>query len=164
MIKVISTKFNIKDVFVALLLVVSATASAQSAVTAAGGDGSSSSGSFSYTVGEASSTKSASICEGVQQSSLEVEETGQTTSAQQALTADIKVYPNPVADVLNVECKGMGEGTYRIYSSNGAVLTNGACGDGKTSIDMSEAVPGVYSMIIESDGRVKSYKIIKKTR
>ena len=105
MIKVISTKFNIKDVFVALLLGFSATASAQSAVTAAGGDGSSSSGSFSYTVGEASSTKSASICEGVQQSSLEVEETGQTTGAQQALTADIKVYPNPVADVLNWNAK-----------------------------------------------------------
>lgn len=79
---------------------------------------------------------------------------------------DIRIYPNPVRDVLNVACGFSDSGTtFTIYSLNGAAVisesTSVAEGDVHT-VDMSALASGTYVLHVAlSNGATASYIVIK---
>lgn len=77
----------------------------------------------------------------------------------------IKVYPNPVGDILNVEVNNsVLENAIQIgiFSMSGNQLETLENITNITTIDFSDYTAGVYLLVIESGGKHHTYKIIKK--
>lgn len=73
---------------------------------------------------------------------------------------DIKIYPNPVNDVLNVT-KVSDKATYKIYSAAGQLVGNGIISNGM--INVSSLIKGAYVITIEDKDKVNfNSKFIKK--
>ncbi|REC77107.1 propanediol utilization protein [Chryseobacterium elymi] len=73
---------------------------------------------------------------------------------------DIRIYPNPVSDILNVT-KVSDKAAYKIYNTAGQLVGNGNINDGK--INVSSLVKGGYVITIDEKGRDQfRSKFIKK--
>ncbi|SIQ42228.1 Por secretion system C-terminal sorting domain-containing protein [Chryseobacterium sp. RU37D] len=72
-----------------------------------------------------------------------------------------KVYPNPVSDVLNIEGKNSIKSVH-IYDANGKLVKTVSENKNKTSIKLSELVPGTYTAKIKSNKEDQTVKFIKK--
>lgn len=70
--------------------------------------------------------------------------------------ADISVYPNPVADVLNVG--GVEAADLTVFSASGAVV---AKAQNATSLEVDALAPGAYIIVIATDGDVQTRRFIK---
>ena len=84
---------------------------------------------------------------------------------------EIKVYPNPFSDVLNIELEIIEQGQYifELYDCIGMPviqeLRHLMPGNQKVSIDLNHGYPGVYILSIKSDGgQIGVQKIIKSSR
>lgn len=75
----------------------------------------------------------------------------------------IKVYPNPVNDVLNIKGLDNIDGTKTVTLTNitGAVVYSGVAGNGKMSISTSELSAGIYILKVDTEAGAVTYKIIK---
>lgn len=73
--------------------------------------------------------------------------------------SEIKVYPNPVKGLLNLDLKG--NAVIEIYTMTGQKITTLNI-QNKRQIDVSSLANGVYMLKINIDGKVKTQKFIKK--
>lgn len=87
--------------------------------------------------------------------------------AEQQLAVSLKVYPNPVETVLNIETVGSTSGQHTLTVTNvaGQVMVNQQLdidfGMDFTQIDVSNLAQGVYNVTLLKDGKVASTQIIK---
>ena len=87
--------------------------------------------------------------------------------AEQQLAVNLKVYPNPVETVLNIETIGStsGEHTLTVTNIAGQVMINQQIdidfGMDFTQIDVANLAKGVYNVTLSKDGKLASTKIIK---
>lgn len=161
-----------KRIYILLLFLTGASmAAAQTlsptVVASAGGFGSSGNVSLSWTAGELVSKNlsvdTLMLTQGFQQSQLTV-----TTSVNEfnALTTDVKVYPNPADNVLNVDFQGMADQILqlKLMSLNGKVVMTRKIHNpkGNTRLNINGASPGTYMLEISLNGKSKIFKIVKQ--
>lgn len=77
------------------------------------------------------------------------------------LESGIKVYPNPVSDLLNIDSE-YSINDINIYDMSGKAVINRAVDLGNTTIDVSNLVGGTYILQILTDKGVVNYNFIKK--
>ena len=73
----------------------------------------------------------------------------------------LRAYPNPVADILNIDMKG-GAKTVSMVSITGAVLYYNKTSEAKLRVDMSNYAAGVYFVKVEQNGNSKVTKVVKR--
>ncbi len=84
-----------------------------------------------------------------------------TAGTKDTALAQVKVYPNPVNDVLSVSSNN--ELSYTLYSVLGAVVQNGSLAAGQQQIDVHSLAPGFYILKLkDTRGQQRSVKIIKE--
>lgn len=71
----------------------------------------------------------------------------------------VKIYPNPVEDVLNV-LNVSSDASYEIFNAPGQLISKGIIGDGK--INVSTLVKGVYFITIKNKDENNTTKFVKK--
>jgi hypothetical protein len=77
-------------------------------------------------------------------------------------TAEVKMYPNPVAEILNVTGLQGGE-TLSIIDALGKVIKEQKVEAETTKISLKGLSDGVYHILIQSDGKeIKSFKVVKQ--
>ena len=77
----------------------------------------------------------------------------------------LKVYPNPVGDILNIDLTGMSEaeGTLSILNFEGkTVLSRQVNNEGVLSLDISSLPTGIYLCRYSNATEIKTVKIIKQ--
>lgn len=77
----------------------------------------------------------------------------------------LKVYPNPVGDILNINLTGMSEteGTLSILNFEGKTLvTRKVSNEGVLSLDISHFPTGIYLCRYSNATEIKTVKIIKQ--
>ena len=147
------------------LLAVVAHCEAQTAVVTAGGEA----GTMSYTVGQpfvgVAESDAGSLAAGVQQAytiTVIDDNTGLTDSQ---ITLEAEVFPNPVADRLNLRVDNLESAAlrYTLTDANGRTLAAVGITDALTAIEMANLVQGVYFLRVDDDKLpLKTFKIVKK--
>lgn len=77
---------------------------------------------------------------------------------------NVDIYPNPVSDVLNIRTGEDGSWHVRIISQTGAVFYEATLEIGPfepASVDMKNAFPGVYTVILTKDGKEEKFNFVK---
>jgi hypothetical protein len=74
----------------------------------------------------------------------------------------VRLYPNPVADVLHVEADATGAVSWRLFNTLGQVVTQGNAPSGTFVVEMQRFVPGVYLLEVRSGGITGVQRIVKK--
>lgn len=72
--------------------------------------------------------------------------------------ADVKLYPNPVADVLYL--KNISKANVSVYNMAGQQMLNKTTTNGQ--LNLSSLAKGVYIVKVEADGKISSHKVVKK--
>lgn len=81
---------------------------------------------------------------------------------------EVKVYPNPAIDEINIKYNSekLGKVYAEIYSSDGRLvdeeINESYLGENNFSVDISDKSKGIYFVNFTSDGKTKTEKIIKK--
>ncbi|QZE13053.1 T9SS type A sorting domain-containing protein [Halosquirtibacter laminarini] len=78
---------------------------------------------------------------------------------------DISAYPNPVIDFLQIEVGGnhrYEQLSYRLFDSQGKLLSTSSITSGKTRVEMSSYLSGVFFLyVMRRNIKLKVFKIIK---
>ena len=82
------------------------------------------------------------------------------TSVEEDLAANIKIYPNPVGDVLHLECENMTG--YDIFSCDGKLIRSEQLSDSETVIGFNGFDSGAYLLRITTKDGVLTRRIIKE--
>ncbi|MDX2248447.1 MAG: S8 family serine peptidase [Bacteroidia bacterium] len=78
------------------------------------------------------------------------------------MTEDVAVYPNPVTDFMFVESASAVK-SVRVYTVTGALVkTESTVENNQVSVNVSQMVPGVYMVAIETEDEVIYKKVLKK--
>ena len=153
-----------------VLFLASVSTNAQETFATTGGDATGTSSSISYTVGQmaimtdyemvtAVENASANVREGVQQT-YSVEEL--KIDGAEPFSFDIKVYPNPTTDNINVRLEQSVAGMrYELYGANGQLLQKESIGSDEQTIDMRDYAAGAYILWVVGDTASQPYRIIK---
>ena len=92
---------------------------------------------------------------------LEIHVSGDgNTGVEEDYSANIKLYPNPVNDVLHLECENMVE--YDIYSYDGKLIKSAQLSDDEAVIDFNNLNSGAYLLKITTKEGVVTRRIIKE--
>jgi len=83
---------------------------------------------------------------------------GFNNEIENVLTDDSKVFPNPVKDVLYVKCPKDSE--IEIVNIVGTLVKSKISTSIETSINVSDLVPGLYVVMINSKEGVKRHKLV----
>ncbi len=78
--------------------------------------------------------------------------------------SNVKVFPNPVGDILNIEIqnKNLTEAVFQIMNITGQIVYEGIVSNQLTSKDIKSLSTGVYILHIQTtDNRILNYKILK---
>lgn len=130
----------------------------QSALTTAGNSKSQSGRFLDWTIGQNFSTTqtngTVSLAAGIHQPKLVTE----TLQVLKAINPNIRVYPNPVVNLLQVEPTDTESLTLTLTDLNGKVLISAT--DNKT-LDLSELSNGIYLLTIRTEEYTSQHKIIK---
>ena len=158
-----------KVVLIAIATVVCGTAFSQSAVVSLGSTNtfnnleiseiSQSVGQVAYTSGQ---NNLAIVGEGVQQC-FSVSST-QNLDGVDLLEIEVKIFPNPSSDVLNVQISDFQENKelqYTLFSTDGKILTEGTCVNLNTQIPVNQLVAGVYLLKISNGKSERNFRIVK---
>jgi type IX secretion system substrate protein len=112
---------------------------------------------ISWTLGELAietfTSDNLTLSQGFQQGDLSV-----TAIPGPLLEFQLKVYPNPVVDILIVETKKL-DVFYQLIDASGKVLENGFFSSDSNELDFTSIPGGVYFLQIEEN---QTHKIIKK--
>jgi len=82
------------------------------------------------------------------------------TSVQDHIQPELKIYPNPAKNQLNIELHTLGRiAKYHIYNLHGQLLSSGEF-SASTSLDVSYFLKGIYVIQVLSEGKLYSNKII----
>ena len=121
-----------------------------------------------YAAGIASDGGGSTANDGATKTTLAlIEAFNSANRAEQQLAVDLKVYPNPVETVLNIETIGSTSGQHTLTVTNiaGQVMVNQQIdidfGMDFTQIDVSNLAQGVYNVTLSKDGKVASTQIVK---
>lgn len=74
---------------------------------------------------------------------------------------NVNVYPNPVADELNIQLKSGVNGNYKIVTITGIEIQQGVINNGFEKIDISNLNSGIYLISITSEGLQNTVRFIK---
>ncbi|MBP6333924.1 MAG: PKD domain-containing protein [Bacteroidia bacterium] len=78
-------------------------------------------------------------------------------------TSFFSIYPNPVADVLNVQIDASGESDYRVLNINGAEVAVGKFNKDRNELKTSEWKAGFYMLeVTRNDGTRNYQKLVKE--
>ncbi len=76
--------------------------------------------------------------------------------------ASIKIYPNPSTGIYNFSSDDFTNLKYKIYSVNGALLSEGKASSNNFKINLNDQVSGMYFVHIETENSIKQvFKLIK---
>ena len=137
---------------------------AQESINSAGGKATGTNGIVSYSVGQTvfntSSSETGAISEGVQQPYEIFITTGIELTT---INLELKVFPNPTTDILNLivdeEKKGM---SFQMFNVDGRNFKSDKINSKTTQIEMLNLKPSTYLLrVLEKDQIIKSFKIIK---
>ena len=74
---------------------------------------------------------------------------------------NLKVYPNPVSETLNIEIQSFNDLRFHLFDIYGRqVEVSPNINSSRTTIDMSQLASGVYFLSIEKEGEMVTRKII----
>jgi hypothetical protein len=161
-----------KQIVILMFVITGATAAAAQSLSptvlsSSGGSGSADNVSLSWTAGELITQNFSSdtllLTQGFQQGKITV-----TTAVNElnGLNMDVKVYPNPVRNVLNVNFQGMIDQTVRLKLMNlkGKVVMSREIHDPSSisRLNINEATPGAYMLEVNVNGKSKTFKIVKQ--
>lgn len=93
-------------------------------------------------------------------SSTVVSEDPTTVGIEEVASANITVYPNPVADNLNVS--NAAGGIVTITDANGKVINTVQAVSNNEAVDVSALAPGIYLVSVQTENGTVTKKIIKK--
>jgi len=152
-----------KLTFIIFLLLINFTFG-QKIALAAGGKAVGSTGTASFSVGQVSykSPEGNIISNGVQQP-YEIQTLGK--SGFTAIQLEMKVYPNPTIDELQLKIseKNFTEYTYQLYDTTGKTVLTEKINQEESTISMKNFSAGIYFLDVTlKNESVKTYKIIKK--
>lgn len=89
-----------------------------------------------------------------------------TASSDKFELADLKVYPNPAKDLLNIEftSETTGKTKFDIFNLNGRLIktVNLESTDNHYQINIQDLASGAYILIINNEGGSNSHKFIKQ--
>lgn len=135
---------------------------AQEVVSSSGDYFSNSNGSISFTVGEVAietiTTGSNAITQGFHQTNLGVLSVGDIED-----DLAIKVFPNPVSELLQVTLTNYTDKSYRLFDITGRLVTQKTFKKQQSEINLSPYVSGIYILALydENNKRINTYRIIK---
>ena len=147
------------------LLIIPTVSMAQEAITTAGNYFKAGGNSLEWSLGqeltETFISESYMLTQGLHQGTLLI------VSIQDfyAEATTVKVFPNPVTDILNLEIQELHEDNLRWYLFNiqGKLLESGDIRSASSSINMQSLDSGIYILSIENHSRlIKSLRILKK--
>ena len=100
----------------------------------------------------------------VQNLSFVKNETDPTSIALTVEDNGIRLYPNPVDDLLTLEIQNPAQGTtYRIFDLNGRLIETGNAPSEQTTINMGGFRQGTYVLTINREGQqIQSFRIVKQ--
>lgn len=78
---------------------------------------------------------------------------------------DLRIYPNPVSDILVIRPKKDCRMDIEIYTSAGSLVFSKSVNASKNSparLDVSACIPGVYNLVVRMDGEVYKNSFVKK--
>lgn len=75
--------------------------------------------------------------------------------------SQVKVFPNPVVDVLNIEAASK-VSNVQVFDVSGKVVSSHTLNSVKNQVDLSKLTPGVYVVNIQTEQGIQSVKIVKK--
>lgn len=82
-----------------------------------------------------------------------------TTAINDFYSTNWKIYPNPVVNVLTVDVEG--SYSYEVYNVEGRLMSSESSVISNT-IDLSFLTKGVYTFVLKSTGKRKSYKLVRE--
>lgn len=139
---------------------------AQQTIATTGEDASGAGGSTSYTVGQITyntySSSAGTINQGVQYA---YEIISLATDDVAVEKKEIRLYPNPVQDMLYVDFgkEVVKNSSYQLFDTQGKLVKQGNLNQSKNELDMRAIPQSIYIIkIVEDDKNVKTFKIIKK--
>lgn len=81
------------------------------------------------------------------------------TGLAQYSSAQLRIFPNPAHDVINVECPGMKQ--VELFTAIGTKIAEMSVANGSTTLKVSELSRGIYFLrIIQSDGAIITRKVM----
>ncbi len=80
---------------------------------------------------------------------------------QEHTKANVKFYPNPVMEFLNLEANSKFK-SITIYDATGKLMMSKKLNSAKNQVNVSELLPGIYTVNVELENEMNSFKIIKK--
>ena len=84
------------------------------------------------------------------------------TSIEENTNAGYQVYPNPMGDFLTVEGKDFNSTNIKLYNSlSQEVMLSKTISKNTIQLNTSSLIKGIYFLIIEKDGKVFNYKLVK---
>jgi hypothetical protein len=73
---------------------------------------------------------------------------------------ELRVFPNPVSDILSVNLLPIGESNYTILDTEGRIILKGRCPGNQ--VDVSSLPPAYYFLKWENDGKIYEAEFIKE--
>jgi hypothetical protein len=83
------------------------------------------------------------------------------TSVEKIIETSFSIYPNPASDYIIINSSDNNIREIHIYSIDGE-LCKSAFIKGEAKIDLSGLNPNIYTLMMNVDGKTKSYKFIKE--
>ena len=89
-------------------------------------------------------------------------EEGQTLSAIGLDNREIRLYPNPVNDFLNISIKGNTSSNYAIYNLTGKLIQEMTMLPASNQINIKSLKSGIYFIHLNTNQKTTIHKIVKK--
>lgn len=84
-----------------------------------------------------------------------------TLAVADANKSQVKVFPNPVVDVLNIEGASK-VSSVQVFDLSGKIVSSHALNAVKNQVNLSKLAPGVYVVNIQTEEGIQSVKVVKK--
>ncbi|MFZ6053165.1 T9SS type A sorting domain-containing protein [Halocola ammonii] len=75
---------------------------------------------------------------------------------------NVSVFPNPTSDLINIELDGTNNGTIELLDLTGKVIVSEVFQSNQSTLDLSGEARGIYLLKVQSDGLVRTFKIVKE--
>lgn len=85
-----------------------------------------------------------------------------TNGVNQVTNNNIKIYPNPANEVIQIESTSNSAAVCRIFNNNGQLINTWQVVQGKHTYNIQNLKPGMYHVQLQSNEGVITYKLIKK--
>ena len=150
-----------KNTIVLFSLFATLSVSAQEVVATQGDSYTNGDVSMDFTIGEViintGTDGSTDITQGLHQTNWTI-----TALDSYSATYEATVFPNPTAEVLNIQTSHFENVKYTLYDAKGLLVKHGNISGEETPIQVSELASGSYSLIL-NDGtqNLKTFKLVK---